>query len=134
VLLSVVFDTKTGFTSTYRTGRPTGSLNVRPLPRASKKIRDPKRNGTRYLSNSERSDGSLQGSSFGLQHKQSNVIYLLTVQYKDSSPRHTTTMTQTGLSHGQDGIQEHWIHTIAGVMGNVLEWYDFALFGFFSGK
>jgi len=22
--------------------------------------------------------------------------------------------------------------TIAGVMGNVLEWYDFALFGFFS--
>lgn len=24
------------------------------------------------------------------------------------------------------------MQTIAGVMGNVLEWYDFALFGFFS--
>lgn len=29
---------------------------------------------------------------------------------------------------------ETWFTTIAGVMGNVLEWYDFALFGFFSGE
>ena len=30
-------------------------------------------------------------------------------------------------------IEETWYQTMAGVMGNVLEWYDFALFGFFSG-
>jgi len=41
-------------------------------------------------------------------------------------------MVQTGLSHGEDVVHEHWVHTLAGVMGNVLEWYDFALFGFFS--
>jgi hypothetical protein len=29
---------------------------------------------------------------------------------------------------------ETWYDTMAGVMGNVLEWYDFALFGFFSGR
>ena len=29
---------------------------------------------------------------------------------------------------------ETWYNTLAGVMGNVLEWYDFALFGFFSGE
>jgi hypothetical protein len=29
---------------------------------------------------------------------------------------------------------ENWFHTVAGVLGNVLEWYDFAIFGFFSGK
>ena len=28
---------------------------------------------------------------------------------------------------------ENWFHTVAGVLGNMLEWYDFALFGFFSG-
>lgn len=28
--------------------------------------------------------------------------------------------------------EEPWHDTVAGVMGNVLEWYDFALFGFFS--
>mmetsp|Transcript_15353 Transcript_15353/g.22664 ORF Transcript_15353/g.22664 Transcript_15353/m.22664 type:complete len:505 (+) Transcript_15353:87-1601(+) len=28
--------------------------------------------------------------------------------------------------------QENWYDTAAGVMGNVLEWYDFALFGFLS--
>eukprot|EP00534_Pseudo-nitzschia_fraudulenta_P001939 CAMPEP_0201115840 /NCGR_PEP_ID=MMETSP0850-20130426/248_1 /ASSEMBLY_ACC=CAM_ASM_000622 /TAXON_ID=183588 /ORGANISM="Pseudo-nitzschia fraudulenta, Strain WWA7" /LENGTH=485 /DNA_ID=CAMNT_0047379725 /DNA_START=152 /DNA_END=1609 /DNA_ORIENTATION=+ len=37
---------------------------------------------------------------------------------------------------GSGGSEEHppetMINTIVGVMGNVLEWYDFALFGFFS--
>ena len=28
--------------------------------------------------------------------------------------------------------KETWVDTLAGVLGNVLEWYDFALFGFFS--
>jgi len=32
----------------------------------------------------------------------------------------------------QGEIKENWYDTAAGVMGNVLEWYDFALFGFFS--
>ena len=31
-------------------------------------------------------------------------------------------------------VVETWFDDVAGVMGNVLEWYDFALFGFFSGK
>ncbi|CAB9498923.1 Putative proline/betaine transporter [Seminavis robusta] len=29
-------------------------------------------------------------------------------------------------------VDEPWHSTVAGVMGNVLEWYDFALFGYFS--
>ena len=37
----------------------------------------------------------------------------------------TVTSDETG---GENGI----LQTVAGVMGNVLEWYDFALFGFFS--
>ena len=32
------------------------------------------------------------------------------------------------LKPAKNGVMQ----TIAGVMGNVLEWYDFALFGFFS--
>lgn len=32
----------------------------------------------------------------------------------------------------QPQYQETWFDTVAGVLGNVLEWYDFALFGFFS--
>jgi hypothetical protein len=41
----------------------------------------------------------------------------------------------TSLSQGENPvIVETWFHTVAGVMGNVLEWYDFALFGFFSGE
>jgi hypothetical protein len=46
-----------------------------------------------------------------------------------------TTMTTTSLSQGETNVVvESWFDTAAGVMGNVLEWYDFALFGFFSGK
>jgi len=30
--------------------------------------------------------------------------------------------------------EESMFDTAAGVMGNMLEWYDFALFGFFSGE
>lgn len=33
------------------------------------------------------------------------------------------------ITHGR---KENWYDTAAGVMGSVLEWYDFALFGFFS--
>jgi hypothetical protein len=44
-------------------------------------------------------------------------------------------MTTTSLSQGETNVVvESWFDTAAGVMGNVLEWYDFALFGFFSGK
>jgi hypothetical protein len=40
----------------------------------------------------------------------------------------------TNLSQGENAIVvESWYDTVAGVMGNVLEWYDFALFGYFSG-
>jgi MHS family proline/betaine transporter-like MFS transporter len=39
----------------------------------------------------------------------------------------------TNLSQGKNAIEvESWYDTAAGVMGNVLEWYDFALFGYFS--
>lgn len=42
---------------------------------------------------------------------------------------------QTNLSQGSaEVVNETWYNTAAGVMGNVLEWYDFALFGFFSGE
>ena len=41
----------------------------------------------------------------------------------------------TKLSQGTNKVfTETWYDTAAGVMGNVLEWYDFALFGYFSGK
>lgn len=41
----------------------------------------------------------------------------------------------TELSRGNADVvhTENWFHTVAGVLGNMLEWYDFALFGFFSG-
>jgi hypothetical protein len=29
--------------------------------------------------------------------------------------------------------EDSWVKTFAGVAGNVLEWYDFAVFGYFSG-
>lgn len=39
----------------------------------------------------------------------------------------------TNLSQGDNAlVVESWYDTAAGVMGNVLEWYDFALFGYFS--
>jgi hypothetical protein len=42
---------------------------------------------------------------------------------------------RTELSRGDSDVvyTENWFHTVAGVLGNMLEWYDFALFGFFSG-
>jgi MHS family proline/betaine transporter-like MFS transporter len=40
-------------------------------------------------------------------------------------------MSQQSNHHNQGG-GDSIINTIIGVMGNVLEWYDFALFGFFS--
>lgn len=43
---------------------------------------------------------------------------------KSSQQRAEASVAETG----ENGI----LQTIAGVMGNVLEWYDFALFGFFS--
>lgn len=41
----------------------------------------------------------------------------------------------TNLQNGSEqsvAFVESWYDTVAGVMGNVLEWYDFALFGYFS--
>ena len=50
-----------------------------------------------------------------------------------ASPREVSLLdnernNNNNLKPAKNGI----IQTIAGVMGNVLEWYDFALFGFFS--
>ena len=52
----------------------------------------------------------------------------------------TESIGRTNLSQVPTAENEHdkyepetWYNTMAGVMGNVLEWYDFALFGFFSG-
>eukprot|EP00934_Nitzschia_sp_Nitz4_P008853 Nitzschia sp. Nitz4//scaffold142_size57810//36328//37979//NITZ4_006499-RA/size57810-processed-gene-0.7-mRNA-1//1//CDS//3329536400//8843//frame0 len=43
---------------------------------------------------------------------------------------------KTNLSRGEDEVvvepRESWLTTVAGVAGNVLEWYDFAVFGYFS--
>ena len=37
----------------------------------------------------------------------------------------STTLSQ-GPQTNEVVVDEHWIHTIAGVMGNVLEWYVFS--------
>lgn len=56
-----------------------------------------------------------------------------------SSPMRDTTMSPLNLD--TDSVRnklpyEHSVHeklkTIAGISGNVLEWYDFAVFGFFG--
>lgn len=50
------------------------------------------------------------------------------------------TQGQTNLSRSEVGVttseakKKSWLHTAAGVAGNVLEWYDFAVFGYFSGE
>ena len=40
--------------------------------------------------------------------------------------------TQQHHHHSSHGRLHETLKTIAGVAGNVLEWYDFAVFGFFS--
>ena len=44
-----------------------------------------------------------------------------------------TNLSQARDETAEDPIVDTWHGTIAGVLGNTLEWYDFALFGYFSG-
>eukprot|EP00586_Coscinodiscus_wailesii_P021139 CAMPEP_0172498602 /NCGR_PEP_ID=MMETSP1066-20121228/114211_1 /TAXON_ID=671091 /ORGANISM="Coscinodiscus wailesii, Strain CCMP2513" /LENGTH=512 /DNA_ID=CAMNT_0013271929 /DNA_START=24 /DNA_END=1562 /DNA_ORIENTATION=+ len=44
----------------------------------------------------------------------------------------TTTMNVSDTDNSKDEKRRKLLQTIAGVIGNILEWYDFALFGIFS--
>jgi len=50
--------------------------------------------------------------------------------HKNGRAAHTTT-TSVVVAAADEGNSDFW-QTVAGVAGNVLEWYDFAVFGYFS--
>ena len=64
---------------------------------------------------------------------ENQVEFQATFKTMSASSGTNLSLSGTGAAPPAQGHEETMFGTMAGVIGNMLEWYDFALFGFFSG-